>query len=78
MYVVNYVCYMDVKKTIGCKVSSKYSDLLCKIRDLQDPTITTSSWIQDPQDPVEYFLSEIRSKIPMIPRQLCPDRIQDL
>ena len=39
---------------IGCKASSRYSDiLLCKIHDLQDPTITCPIRIQDPQDPAK-------------------------
>ena len=29
--------------------------LLCKIKDLQDPTTNYSSWIQDPQDPADFF-----------------------
>ena len=46
---------------IACAGPSRYSDvLLCNIQDLQDSTITCPSWIQDPQDPTKYFLSEIQ------------------
>ena len=34
--------------------------LLCNIQNLQDPTRTWSSWIQDPQDSAESFLLEIQ------------------
>ena len=34
--------------------------MFCKIQDVQDLTTSYSSWIQDPQDPAEYFLSEIK------------------
>ena len=41
---------------IGCKGSSTCSDiLLCKIQDIQDPTITCPTWIQDLQDPTKIF-----------------------
>ena len=37
--------------------------LLCKIQDLQDPTTTCSSWIQDSPNPPKFFCP--RSKIPI-------------
>ena len=50
----------------GSKISLDAKDikntetlLLCNIQNLQDPTRTWSSWIQDPQGPAESFLSEI-------------------
>ena len=46
---------------IGYKGYSKHGDiLLCKIEDLQDPTIPCQSWIQDSQDPTKCFLPEIQ------------------
>ena len=47
---------------IGCQGSSRYSDIsLCKIQNPQDPTITCTSWIQDPQDRTKSSIRDPRS-----------------